>query len=102
GSTMNITPDKTLTVIDAARLLYRTKSPSQAQVNRIQKLMKAGVLPECNCDGPPLSWTTTAGAIADHLAKESVEKQSAKHVAASGIASTPSLFKQESFDSENE
>ena len=99
---MNISPEKTLTVIDAARLMFRTKSPSQAQVSRIQKLIKAGALSNCHCEGPPLNWTTTAGSIAEYLAKESLQKQTAKHATSSGEVKAPSIFNAEKSESENE
>lgn len=90
---MNISPDKTLALVEVTRLIFRTKSPSEVQVARIQKLMQLGALSDCHCAGPPAQWTTTAAAIADYLAKESLKRQAAKHANATGEAPpVPSLF----------
>lgn len=83
---MTISPDQPLALVEVARLIFRTQTPSETQVARVQKLMQSGLLPECNCSGPPACWTTTAGAIATYLAQESLKRQSAKHAAQSSTS----------------
>ena len=90
---MTIPKDKTLTLIEVARLVFRTKSPSEAQVARVQKLLQSGLVRECQCAGPPAQWTTTTAGLADYLAQESLKRQAAKQATDSGKPSpTQSLF----------
>jgi hypothetical protein len=99
---MSVPANKTLALVEVTRLLFRTKSPSAGQVARVQKLMKSGLLRECQCVGPPNQWTTTAAAIADYLARESLKRQSEKQNAKAGTtAPVPSLFDDRVYEPEN-
>jgi hypothetical protein len=91
---MTSSTDKTLSMIEAARLLYRAKSPTPAQVGHVQKLVKAGTLRAVNNRGAPSQWTTSESAIADFLAHQSAERQSAEQAAHTGDSMlAPSLAK---------
>lgn len=99
---MSVPSNQTLALIEVARLIFRTKSPTEAQVARVQKLMKSGLLLECQCVGPPAQWTTTAGAIADYLAKESLKRQTGKQtITDSSAAPVPSIFEDRVYEPDN-
>jgi hypothetical protein len=90
---MNVSPDKSLALVEAARLIFRTRTPTEQQVARVQKLMQSGMLADSHCMGPPSHWTTTPAAIADYLANESLKRQEAKYLDITGKPLTaPSLF----------
>lgn len=71
---MATSSDRPISMIDAARLIFRTRTPSDKQVHRIYQLMKAGALTVRNFAGPPLKWTTTEAAVADFLAAGQVHR----------------------------
>jgi len=99
---MSLPSEKPLALIEVTRLIFRTKSPSEAQVARVQKLMKSGLLLECKCVGPPAQWTTTAGAIADYLARESLKRQAEKQtITDSSSVPVPSIFEDRVYEPED-
>lgn len=62
--------DRSVSIVDAARLIFRTSAPSDKQVRRVYELMKVGAIRVRDYGGPPLRWTTTEGALADFLASQ--------------------------------
>jgi hypothetical protein len=72
---MQETRGKPVSIVDAARLIYRTRAPSQRQIRRVYERMKAGVLELHRAGGDPLEWTTTEQSLADYLATRMVRKR---------------------------
>jgi hypothetical protein len=64
-----------VSIVEAARLIYRTPSPSERQIRRVYERMKAGLLAVRDCDGEPSGWTTTEQALAEYLAKSMVRRK---------------------------
>jgi len=69
--------DKPISVVEAARTLYRTTSPSDEQLLRVCRLMQTGALQSRQRAGSPMTWTTTSAALADFLASSAVKRQGA-------------------------
>jgi hypothetical protein len=67
---MSVIHDRTVTIVDAARLIFRTSAPDDRQVHRVYELMKVGAIRVRDCGGSPLRWTTTEGALADFLTSQ--------------------------------
>ena len=65
--------EATVSLVEAARLIYRTRTPNDKQIHRVYQQMKAGVLRVHNHGGPPLKWTTTEAALAEFLAASKIE-----------------------------
>jgi hypothetical protein len=65
---MAITSDRAISLVEAARLIFRTSTPNDKQVHRVYELMKAGALAVRDHAGPPLKWTTSEAALAEFLA----------------------------------
>jgi hypothetical protein len=68
------TSDKPISVVEAARTLYRTTSPSDEQLLRVCRLMQTGALQPRQRAGSPMTWTTTSAALADFLAHSAVQR----------------------------
>lgn len=66
--------EKTISLVQAARLLYRTKAPSGEQIDRVLELMRSGELSAHDGGKNPQRWTTTNVAIADYLATKRVRR----------------------------
>jgi hypothetical protein len=64
--------DKELSIVEAARVIFRTAVPSDEQIQRVYKRMKAGTIPVRAYGGDPLKWTTTETALADFLAAQMI------------------------------
>jgi hypothetical protein len=79
---MSKTTNKRLTIVDAARLLYRTDEPSDQQIGRIYERMKAGAIRVADTRGEPHDWLTTEQALADYVAAEMVKRQGGNSAAA--------------------
>lgn len=75
---MTTSSDRVLSIVDAARVIYRTRSPSDKQVHRVYEQMKIGTLKVRDYGGPPLKWTTTEEALAEFLAANQVERAKAQ------------------------
>jgi hypothetical protein len=71
---MSISSERSVSIIDAARFIYRTRSPSDRQVHCVYQQMKAGTLRVRHYAGPPLKWTTTEEALAEFLAASQLER----------------------------
>jgi hypothetical protein len=65
--------DKELSLVEAARVIYRTAAPSDEQIQRVYRRMKSGALAVRDFGRNPLEWTTTEGALADYLAARMVK-----------------------------
>lgn len=63
-----------MSVVQAARTLFRTRTPSDEQVHRVFRLMKSGALAVRDASGAPLAWTTTESALADFLAENETRR----------------------------
>jgi hypothetical protein len=61
-------------IVDAARLIYRTRTPNERQIRRVYQRMKAGLLRIHEGDGEPTEWTTTEQALAEYLATSMVSR----------------------------
>lgn len=59
---------KPVSIVEAARLIYRTRSPSERQIRRVYQRMKAGLLEVHEYGGEPTEWTTTEQSLAEYLA----------------------------------
>jgi len=68
---------KELSIVEAARLIYHTRSPSDEQIQRVYKRMKSGSLPVRDYGRAPLEWTTTEQALADYLASQMLKPRAA-------------------------
>ena len=71
-----------LSIVDAAKLLYRTDAPSDQQVGRVYERMKAGMIRVQDRATTPREWTTTEQDLADFVAAEMVKRQSSAPAAA--------------------
>lgn len=67
---MAATQDRTISIVDAARLIFRTSTPSDKHVHRVYELMKIGAIKVRDHGGSPLKWTTTEVALAEFLASQ--------------------------------
>lgn len=67
--------DKQLSIIEATRLIYGTRSPSQDQIRRVYKRVQAGALRVLDSQQDPLKWVTTEKWLAEYLTAQSVLKQ---------------------------
>ena len=65
-----------ISVDQAAQILYRTKRPTDAQVQQIIKMLVYGVLAGEKVGHVKQSWQTTTGAVADLMARQAVKKKS--------------------------
>ena len=59
--------ERVLSIVEATRLIYRTRTPTDQQIHRIYEQMKAGLLRTHQRGGSPLRWTTTEDALAEFL-----------------------------------
>lgn len=64
---------KPLSIVEAARVIYRTRSPSERQLRRVYQRMKSGVLKVHDYGGEPMRWTTTEQSLAEYLATSMVQ-----------------------------
>jgi hypothetical protein len=64
---------KPVSIVEAARLIYRTRSPSERQIRRVYQRMKAGLLEVHEYGGEPTEWTTTEQSLAEYLATSMVK-----------------------------
>jgi hypothetical protein len=71
---MSSTTDRVISIIDAARLIFRTRNPTDEQIHRVYKQMKSRSLAVHDVSGPPLKWTTTEEAVADFLAANKIDQ----------------------------
>lgn len=71
------TTDSPISVLEAARTLYRSTTPSDEQILRVCRLMRTGALRSKERAGSPLDWTTTPSALADFLALSAVQRSEA-------------------------
>lgn len=80
---------KRLSIVEAARLLYRTDAPSDQQMWRVFERMKAGAIRVIDRQSAPRDWTTTERALADYVAAEMVKRHGGGTIAeAKTIVST--------------
>ena len=77
------TTTKRLSIVDAARLLYRTDVPSDRQIGRIYERMKSGAIRVADAHGDPYDWITTERALADYVAAEMIKRQASASTPAS-------------------
>jgi hypothetical protein len=75
------TRGKPVSIVEAARLIYRTRAPSERQIRRVYERMKAGVLEVHRASGEPATWTTTEQSLADYLAARMVRRRPASAAA---------------------
>lgn len=61
---------RTISIVEAARVIYHTREPDEKQLRSVYQRMKAGVLPVRDYGNAPLEWTTTEQDLADFLAKQ--------------------------------
>lgn len=79
---------KRLSIVEAARLLYRTDAPSNQQVGRVFERMKAGAIRVNDRQSAPRDWTTTEQALADYVAAEMVKRHGGGAVAVANTSVT--------------
>jgi hypothetical protein len=80
-----------ISIVEAARLIFRTSTPSDGQIHRIYELMKSGALQVHAFRGSPLRWTTTEEALAEFLAAHRVQQVKSSHAAHVEVAEKPAL-----------
>ncbi|MGE0608549.1 MAG: hypothetical protein AB7O62_15745 [Pirellulales bacterium] len=81
---MSAKAEPTITVEQAARLIYRTNQPTSLQVGEVASLLKAGVLRQSERQ----NFTTTRTAVAEYLAAQELRRQEARRsVPSNGQAS---------------
>ncbi len=66
-----------LSLIEVARLIFRTPHPSDQQIGRVFERMKAGALRVHQRGATPRDWTTTEDSLAEFLANEMLKRQNA-------------------------
>lgn len=66
------TSERPVSLIEATRTLFRTRTPSEAQIERVFRLMKSGALAAHDGGANRLRWTTTEAALAECLAKNQI------------------------------
>jgi len=66
--------DTPISVVEAARTLFRSATPSDDQILRVCRLLRAGALRPKQRAGSPLEWTTTPAALADFMASSVVQR----------------------------
>jgi len=71
---MTANSPQVLSIVEAARLIYRTRSPDDKQIHRVYQQMKTGALKVRDHGATPLKWTTTEGALAEFLATNQIER----------------------------
>lgn len=62
--------NRELSIVEVARLIHHTASPSDEQIQRVYKRMKSGALPVHDYGREPIEWTTTEEALAEFLAAQ--------------------------------
>jgi len=68
---------KPLSLVEVARLLFRTPHPSDQQIGRVFERMKAGALRVHQRGATPRDWTTTEESLAEFMANEMLKRQNA-------------------------
>ena len=68
------TGDSPMSVVEAARTLFRASTPSDEQILRVCRLMRTGALRPRERAGPAMHWTTTPTALAEFLAASAVQR----------------------------
>lgn len=71
---MPTTQEKPVSLVQVARTIFRTRSPSEEQIYRVYELMTSGVLPSRDGGSSPLKWTTTEAALAEFLANHQMRR----------------------------
>ncbi|MGD9645790.1 MAG: hypothetical protein AB7U73_08765 [Pirellulales bacterium] len=74
---MSSTPRRSLSVVEAARLLFRTPTPDDQQIGRVFERMKSGALRVHQRGRNPREWTTTEESLAEFMANEMLKRQRA-------------------------
>ena len=104
---MSSQTDRVISIVDAARLIFRTRNPTDEHIHRVYKQMKSRTLAVHDASGPPLKWSTTEEAVADFLAANKIEqtlghpaiaaaKQRAKWTSNVGVSALPPNYEEES------
>jgi hypothetical protein len=104
---MSSKTDRIISIVDAARLIFRTRNPTDEQIHRVYTQMKSRALAVHDSSGPPLKWLTTEEAVADFLAANKIEqtlghpaiaaaKQRAKWTSKDAPSSLPPNYEEES------
>ncbi len=80
-----------LSLVEVARLIFRTPHPSDQQIGRVFERMKAGALRVHHRGATPRDWTTTEESLAEFMANEMLKRQNAAPRAATAArpAATP-------------
>ena len=80
-----------LSLVEVARLIFRTAHPSDQQIGRVFERMKAGALRVHQRGATPRDWTTTEESLAEFMANEMLKRQNAapRPVAAARTAAAP-------------
>jgi hypothetical protein len=89
---MSSSHDRSISIVEAARFIFRTRAPTEKQLRRVYEQMKAGALRVLDNRGPPLRWTTTESALADYLAGRQLDR------ARSGLSPSPKCVSDEAID----
>lgn len=66
-----------LSLVEVARLLFRTAHPSDQQIGRVFERMRAGALRVHQRGASPRDWTTTEESLAEFMANEMLKRQNA-------------------------
>lgn len=66
---------KPLSLVEVARVVFRTPHPSDQQIGRVFERMKAGVLHVHQRGRTPWDWTTTEASLAEFMANEMLKRQ---------------------------
>lgn len=82
-----------LSLVEVARLIFRTPHPSDQQIGRVFERMKVGALRVHQRGATPRDWTTTEESLAEFMANEMLKRQSAAArpatLARPGVAARP-------------
>lgn len=80
-----------LSLVEVARLIFRTAHPSDQQIGRVFERMKAGALRVHQRGATPRDWTTTEESLAEFMANEMLKRQNTapRPVATAHTAATP-------------
>lgn len=86
-----------LSLVEVARLIFRTPHPSDQQIGRVFERMKVGALRVHQRGATPRDWTTTEESLAEFMANEMLKRQSAAArpatLARPGVAARPAAAK---------
>jgi len=88
---MTTSSDRSISIVETARMIFRTAAPSDKQIHYVYERMKSGALKVQNFGGSPLKWTTTEAALAEFLADHRLSHATEKQIRKQALSRTYDL-----------